>query len=118
MQLQKDELEFLLSGIRHVVLFGEAIIKEGSDTEIVTGHQQIVSRMTTLTNEREKAQLEPVVDCKIDFVEGGQTELGTVMDKGISAEQSTTETPIGTIHSINRAYSFKVILVDKQGSKV
>ena len=38
LQLQKDELEFLLSGIRHGVLFSEALMKEGSDTEIVASH--------------------------------------------------------------------------------
>ena len=51
LQLQKDELEFLLSGIRQAVLFSEAMVKEGSDTEIVAGHQQVVSRMATLTSE-------------------------------------------------------------------
>ena len=40
LQLQKDDLEFLLSGIRHAVLFSEALVKEGSETEIVAGHQQ------------------------------------------------------------------------------
>ena len=45
--MQKDELEFLLSGIRQAVLFGEALTKEGTDTEIVASHQQVVFRMTT-----------------------------------------------------------------------
>ena len=54
LQLQKDELEFLLSGIRHAVLFREAMMTEGSETEIVSGHQQVVARMSTLTKEREK----------------------------------------------------------------
>ena len=58
LQLQKDELEFLLSGIRHAVLFSEAMMKEGSDTEIVASHRQVVARMATLTSEREKAQPE------------------------------------------------------------
>jgi len=48
LQLQKDELEFLLSGIRHAVLFSEALMKEGNDTEIVAGHQQVVARMAHL----------------------------------------------------------------------
>jgi len=39
LQLQKDELEFLLSGIRHAVLFSEAMVKEGSENEIVSSHQ-------------------------------------------------------------------------------
>ena len=71
LQLQKDEVEFLLAGIRHAVLFSEAMMKEGSDTEIVASHRQVVARITTLTNEREKAQLEPVTDAKIEFIGGG-----------------------------------------------
>ena len=71
LQLQKDEIEFLLAGIRHAVLFSEAMMKEGSDTEIVASHRQVVARITTLTNEREKAQLEPVTDAKIEFIGGG-----------------------------------------------
>ena len=51
LQLQKDELEFLLSGIRHAVLFSEAMLTEGSDTEIVAGHQQVVARLETLLEE-------------------------------------------------------------------
>ena len=104
LQLQKDELEFLLSGIRHAVLFSEALVKEGSETEIVSGHQQVVARMSTLTKEREKAQLEPRTDAEIDFVgkeEGVETlssvikGLGTVMtNQGISSEHSAiTEAP-------------------------
>ena len=72
LQLQKDDLEFLLSGIRHTVLFGEAMVKEGSETEIVAGHQQVVARMTTLTKEREKAQVDPVMEPEIELVGGGQ----------------------------------------------
>ena len=122
MQLQKDELEFLLSGIRHAVLFGEAMMKEGSDTEIVTGHQQIVSRMTTLTNEREKAQLEPVTEANIDFVGvdqigSGIKDLGTFVTK-ISIEQSTIEKPTWTSYMINQACFFQVILADQKGNKV
>ena len=51
LQLLKDEVEFLLAGIRHAVLFGEAMMKEGSDTEIVASHHQVVARMATLTRE-------------------------------------------------------------------
>jgi len=51
LQLQKDEVEFLLSGVRHAVLFSEALIKEGSETEVVSGHHQVVTRMATLSKE-------------------------------------------------------------------
>jgi len=128
LQLQKDDLEFLLSGIRHAVFFSEAMMKEGSETEIVSGHQQVVARMATLTKEREKAQLDPVTDAEIEFVgkeEGVETlssvikDLGAVMtNKGISVEHSAiTEVPTKSHHLINQAYSFQVILKDKAGNK-
>jgi len=104
--LQKDDLEFLLTGIRHAVLFGDAMVK-GSDTEIVAGHQQVLARMATLTSEREKAQVEPVTDAEIVFVGGGPEgvgylssaiqELGAVVFKGISSEQSVIKKPTETI---------------------
>ena len=126
--MQKDELEFLLSGIRQAVLFSEAMIKEGSDTEIVSSHHQVDTRMATLTSEREKAQLEPVTEAKVEFVgveEGGELlssvikELGSVASTGILAEKSIVETLTGSNHhQINQAYSFKVILVDKKGNQI
>ena len=83
--------------------------------------------MATLTSEREKAQLEPVTEAKIEFVgmeEGVELvssvikELGAVVATGISAEQSTIEMPIGSNrHLINEVCSFKVILVDKKRNK-
>ena len=101
-------------------------MKEGSDTEIVASHHQVVARMATLTSEREKVQLEPVTDAEIKFIggEGSQLdsairELGSVVATGISAEQSSIETPQTRSNSqINQAYSFKVILVDKKGNKL
>ena len=125
LQLQKDEVEFLLSGIRQAVLFSEAMMKEGSDTEIVASHHQVVARMATLTREREKAQLEPVTEAEIMLVDGVEQldsaikEFGAVVvATGISAEKSIIETPQTEGNSlINQAYSFKVILVDKKGNK-
>ena len=70
LQLQKDELEFLLSGVRHAVLFSEAMTTEGSETEIVTGHHQVVARMATLTEGRKMVQLEPVTGAEIAFIGG------------------------------------------------
>ena len=68
LDLQKDEIEFLVSGIRHAVLFSEALVKEGSDLEVVASHQQAITRMTTLSREREQASIEPVTDADIEFV--------------------------------------------------
>jgi len=66
LQLQKDDLEFLLSGIRQAVLFSDAMVKEGSEAEFVSGQQQVAARMSTLTKERAKAQLEAVVATTIE----------------------------------------------------
>ena len=124
LQLKKDELEFLLSGIRQAGLFSKAMMKEGSDTEIVASHWQVVTRMTTLIKEREKAQLEPVVDPKIEFILERETvsaamkDLGTVVATGVSAEQSTIETPPRTNHRSNQVYSFQVRLLGHKGNKV
>jgi len=127
LQLQKDDLEFLLSGVRHAVLFSEAMIKEGSETEIVSGHQQVVARMTTLTKEREKAPMEPWTVADIEFVGGEEgadllssviKELGTVMTKDVSAEQFAIEIPRATNYFVNQAYSFKVILKAQTRNKV
>ena len=129
LQLQKDELEFLLGGLRHAVLFSETLVKEGSDTEIVASHHQVVARMATLTREREKAQLEPIIDTEIEFVGGPEgveqlgsviKDLGAVVTTDISAEQSTieTETETESNHFINQAYSFKVIFEEKDGTKI
>ena len=79
LQLQKDEVEFLLAGIRHAVLFSEAVMKEGSDTEIVANHRQVVARMATLTREREKAQLEPVTDAEIKLIGGEGNQLDSAI---------------------------------------
>jgi len=123
LQLQKDELEFLLSGIRHAVLFTETMIKEGSDTEIVTNHQQVVARMSTLTTEREKAQFEPATDSNIEFVEGeeklslGLRDLGSVMSRSISTEKFSIQKPTENTHQINQIYSFRVVLADRLGNK-
>ena len=80
--MQKDELEFLLSGIRQAVMFSEAMMKEGSNVEIVAGHHQVVSRMATLTSEREKSQLEPVTEAQVEFV-GGRHVISQFCDQGI-----------------------------------
>jgi len=126
LQFQKDELEFLLNGIRHAVLFSDAMMKEGSETEIVASHQQVVARMTTLTKEREKVQLDPITDAEIEFVGGKEGQdllssviqgLGTVVDTSISTEHSIIEKSPMISHMVNQPYSFKIMLVDKAGNK-
>ena len=64
-----------------------------------------------------------MIDAEIKLIGGNQLdseirEFGAVVATGISAEQSTIETPqTGNKSQINQAYSFKLILVDKKGNK-
>jgi len=124
---QKHHLEFLLVGIRESTQFGEVLVKEGSESEIVASQKEVVSRLTSLGQEKEKSQMEPTTDSTITFEgdAGGLRQVGEVV-KGfgsvlrwdISAEKSFVEgQPSGSI-SINRSVSFKVIVVDKKGNRV
>ena len=45
---QKDDLEFVVVGLRHVLEVGEVTQREGSEGDIVVGKVQIVQRMKTL----------------------------------------------------------------------
>jgi len=56
---QKHHLEFLLVGFRESTHFGEVLVKEGSESEIVASQKEVVSRLTTLGQEKEKSQMEP-----------------------------------------------------------
>jgi len=124
---QKHHLEFLQVGIRESTHFGEVLVKEGSDSEIVASQKEVVSRLTTLGQEREKSQMEPATDSTIVFEgEGGGLgqvgevikEFGSVVSRDISAEKSSIEgQPSGSI-SIDQVVSFKVVVVDKTGNRV
>jgi len=63
---QKNPLEFLLVGIRESTQFGEVLVTEGSESEIVASQKDVVSRLTTLGQEMEKSQ-EPATDSTITF---------------------------------------------------
>jgi len=127
LQLQKEELEFLLSGIRHATLFGEALVKEGSDSEIVAGHRQVVARLTTLVEERGNSQLEPTCESEIelagtqeltDLLSSVFRRLGDVVAPDLSIELSSIERPERKIPSINRTYTFTLLLIDQRGRKM
>jgi len=124
---QKHHLEFLLVGIRESTQFGEVLVKEGSESEIVASQKEVVSRLTSLGQEREKSQMEPATDSTIVFEEdaGGLRQVvevvkgfGRVVSKGISAEKSTVEGQPSGLVSINQAVSFKVVVVDQKGNRV
>jgi len=124
---QKHHLEFLLVGIRESTEFGEVLVKEGSESEIVASQKDVVSRLTTLGQEKEKSPMEPATDSTIVFEgdAGGLRQVGevikgfgSVVSRDISAEKSSIEgQPSGSI-SINQVVSFKVVAVDKKGNRV
>ena len=104
---QKHHLEFLLVGIRESTQFGEVLVSEGSESEIVASQKDVVSRLTSLGQEKEKSQMEPTTDSTIVF-EGDAEGLrqvgevirgfGSVVSRVISAEKSFVEgQPSGSI---------------------
>jgi len=124
---QKHHLEFLLVGIRESTEFGEVLVKEGSESEIVASQKAVVSRLTSLNQEKEKSQMEPTTDSTIVFEgdAGGLRQVGevvkvfgSVVSRDISAEKSSIEGQPSELISINQAVSFKVIVVDKKGNRV
>jgi len=124
---QKHHLEFLLVGIRESTQFGEVLVKEGSESEIVASQKEVVSRLTTLGQEKEKSQMEPTTDSTIVFEgdAGGLRQVGEVVkvfggvvSRDIFAEKSSIEGQPSVSMSINQVVSFKVIVVDKKGNRV
>ena len=94
---QKHLLEFLLVGIRESTQFGEVLVKEGSESEIVASQKEVVSRLTSLGQEKEKSPMEPATDSTIVFEgDGGGLRqvgeaikvFGSVVTRDISAEKS------------------------------
>ena len=75
---QKHHLEFLLVGIRESTQFGEVLVKEGSESEIVASQKEVVSRLTFLALEKEKSQMEPATYSTIVFGgdAGGLRQVG------------------------------------------
>jgi len=75
---QKHHLEFLLVGIRESTQFGEVLVKEGSESEIVASQKDVVSRLTSLGQEKEKSPMEPATDSTIVFEgdAGGLRQVG------------------------------------------
>jgi len=75
---QKHHLEFLLVGIRESTQFGEVLVKEGSESEIVASQKEVVSRLTSLGQETERS-LQPT-DSTIAFDVGGFRQVGEAIE--------------------------------------
>jgi len=93
----------------------------------VASQKEVVSRLTSLGQEKEKSHMEPTTDSTIVFEEdaGGLRQVvevvkgfGRVVSRDISAEKSSIEGQLSGSISINQAVSFKVTVVDKKGNRV
>lgn len=125
--LQKEELEFLVRGMRDAVAFSERLMNEGSMAEIVFNCQLISSRLSTLLREdRHNLTFQLVTDPLIvfeiepDWVDSTgklQSNVGRIStSQSISIEQirvsrATFEFPV------NQNYYFEGILVTKGGEE-
>ena len=124
--LQKEDLEFVLNGIRQSATFTETMLKEGTETEIAASTKQVVARFTTLERERGAAKLEPAAEATIEL-EGEErgikavgeviNEIVRVVTQDISPEKSLVVKSAASFQ-INQPYSFKVVVVNKKGNGV
>jgi len=100
---QKDDLEFVVVGLRHVLEVGEVMLRKGSEGDIVVGKVQIAQRMKTLLGI--PLASEPVCDETIalevererDLVVKSIREIGSV-SKSRSVRTGKAEEPKSVYH--------------------
>ena len=98
---QKDDLEFVVVGLRHVLEVGEVMLSEGSEGDIVVGKVQIAQRVDTLLGI--PLASEPVCDETIafeverDLVVKRIREIGSV-NKSRSVRTGKAEGPKSVYH--------------------
>ena len=118
---QKHHLEFLLVGIRESTEFGEVLVKEGSESEIVASQKDVVSRLTTLGQETERSLelADPTVMFEGDG--GGLRQVGevikgfgSVVSRDISTEKSSIEGQPSVSISINQVVSSRFLLLTRR----
>lgn len=128
LRLQKDELEFWLSGIRDVASFGEWLLREGSKAEIAASQRAVKTRLQTLIKGKERAMLEPATDTLIalekedDWVNSAGDVISNVgcisTNESISAASSRMSGSPEANITRNREYSFQVTFGDKKGREI
>jgi len=77
---QKDDVEFVVSGLRHVLEVGEVTLREGSEGDIVVGKVQISMRMETLLGI--PLGSEPICDETVAFEGGGELAVKSIREIG------------------------------------
>ena len=77
---QKDDLEFVVVGLRHVLEVGEVTLSEGSEGDIVVGKVQIAQRVATLLGI--SLSSEPVCDEIIAFEAGWELSVKSIREIG------------------------------------
>jgi len=63
--LQKEELEFTVSGIRHATQFVEVVLKKGTGVEVSLAKKGVLARLGTL--ESDQCQFIPTTSHVVDF---------------------------------------------------
>lgn len=128
LMLQKDELEFLLEAIRDALDFCGRLLKEGSETEIVSSHWGVLSRMDTLNKEMMQIQsLEPINDPRIEFEREGDwvdskgkafSDVGCIVTSwDLAVEKSEINRRTNATLPLNEMYFFHVALANKTGDR-
>jgi hypothetical protein len=125
---QKHHQEFTLVGMREGGQFGEILVNEGSESEVVASQKEVMARLSNLEKDKEKMVTEPARDATIEFIGGGEAGLkkieevvkgfGGVMSKEISAEKSSVEVQPSSAVTINQPVTFKVIVIDQKDDRV
>jgi len=80
LQFQKDDLEFVVSGLRHILGVGGMTLSEGSEGDIVVGKVHISMRMETLLGI--PLGSEPVCDETVAFEGGGEQAAKSIREIG------------------------------------
>jgi len=124
LRAQKDQLEFLLAGVRESSTFAGILAGEGTDAEVLAAHRQVLARLTGLEAEKEKCRLEPVRDATLELVGAGQAEealrtLVRIGSQDISLDASVVEVQsLATSVIVGQQFSLRVTVVDRRGKKL
>lgn len=126
---QKSQLKTTQAEMRRFHEFGEILVKEGSESEITTGHKEVNARLAYLEREAEGVGMTPRRNPTFRFAGKGELELelqaikdrikgfSAVTCREVSAERSSVEDkPTQQYSTVNHPVTFKVVVVDNHGS--
>ena len=127
LMLQKDDLDFVLTGTRQSAEFARSLAAVGKDDEVVQSKKLVMTRLQTLRDQ--PTFLQPVHDHVVDFdsawyQQGLLADLGRVavqVTAGISNEHSLVErntSPGAPSPTVNKPFSFRIVAVNSLGQPV